>query len=89
MLALYLKCSGQEAKKHAKVVQAQLCTPGIECSLYCIGKARALARGDVVLSKMTFAVGRIRKCTLKLKLLVILFCSPTVGLSYHEKCWRL
>ena len=27
-------------------------------------------------SKMTFAVGRIRKCTLKLKLLVFLFCSP-------------
>ena len=31
-------------------------------------------------SKMTFAVGRIRKCTLKLKLLVFLFCSPEVGL---------
>ena len=29
-------------------------------------------------SKMTFAVGRIRKCTLKLKLLVFLFCSPEV-----------
>ena len=37
-------------------------------------------------SKMTFAVGRIRKCTLKLKLLVFLFCSPEVGLSYHVKC---
>ena len=37
-------------------------------------------------SKMTFAVGRISKCTLKLKLLVILFCSPEVGLSYHVKC---
>ena len=36
--------------------------------------------------KMTFAVGRIRKCTLELKLLVILFCSPEVGLSYHVKC---
>ena len=36
--------------------------------------------------KMTFAVGRIRKCTLDLKLLVILFCSPEVGLSYHVKC---
>ena len=36
--------------------------------------------------KMTFAVGRIRKCTLKLKLLVFLFCSPEVGLSYHVKC---
>ena len=35
---------------------------------------------------MTFAVGRIRKCTLDLKLLVILFCSPEVGLSYHVKC---
>ena len=35
---------------------------------------------------MTFAVGRIRKCTLKLKLLVFLFCSPEVGLSYHVKC---
>jgi len=37
-------------------------------------------------SKMTFAVGRISKCTLKLKLLVFLFCSPEVGLSYHVKC---
>ena len=37
-------------------------------------------------SKMTFAVGRIRKCTLKLELLVFLFCSPEVGLSYHVKC---
>ena len=37
-------------------------------------------------SKMTFAVGRISKCTLKLKHLVILFCSPEVGLSYHVKC---
>ena len=35
---------------------------------------------------MTFAVGRISKCTLKLKLLVFLFCSPEVGLSYHVKC---
>ena len=36
--------------------------------------------------KMTFAVGRIRKCTLKLKLLVFLFCSPEVGLSCYVKC---
>jgi hypothetical protein len=35
---------------------------------------------------MTFAVGRISKCTLKSKLLVFLFCSPEVGLSYHVKC---
>ena len=35
---------------------------------------------------MTFAVGRISKCTLKLKLLVFLFCSPEAGLSYHVKC---
>ena len=34
---------------------------------------------------MTFAVGRISKCTLKSKLLVFLFCSPEVGLSYHVK----
>ena len=46
-----------------------------------LGFSAAAAR-----SKMTFAVGRIRKCTLKLKLLVILFCSPEVGLSYHVKC---
>ena len=40
------------------------------------------------LSKMTFTVGRISKCTLDLKLLVILFCSPEVcvGLSYRVKC---
>ena len=37
-------------------------------------------------SKMTFAVGRISKCTLKLQLLVFLFCSPEVGLSCHVKC---
>ena len=35
---------------------------------------------------MAFAVGRISKCTLKSKLLVFLFCSPEVGLSYHVKC---
>ena len=35
---------------------------------------------------MTFAVGRISKCALKLKLLVFLFCSPEVGLSCHVKC---
>ena len=35
---------------------------------------------------MTFAVGRIIKCTLKLKLLVFLFCSLEVGLSCHVKC---
>ena len=35
---------------------------------------------------MTFAVGRISKCTLKSNLLVFLFCSPEVGLSYHVKC---
>ena len=34
---------------------------------------------------MTFAVGRIIKCTLKLKLLVFLFCSLEVGLSCHVK----
>jgi hypothetical protein len=35
---------------------------------------------------MTFTVGRISKCTLKLQLLVFLFCSPEVGLSCHVKC---
>ena len=36
-------------------------------------------------SKMTFAVGRKKLFTLKLKFLVILFCSPEVGLSPHIK----
>ena len=34
---------------------------------------------------MTFAVGRKKLFTLKLKFLVILFCSPEVGLSHHIK----
>ena len=38
------------------------------------------------LSKMTFTVGRISKCALDLKLLVILFRSPEVWLSYRVKC---
>ena len=36
-------------------------------------------------SKMTFAVVRKKLFTLKLKFLVILFCSPEVGLSPHIK----
>ena len=34
----------------------------------------------------THDLSRYRKCTLKLKLLVFLFCSPEVGLSCHVKC---
>ena len=36
-------------------------------------------------SKMTFAVVRKKLFALKLKFLVILLCSPEVGLSHHIK----
>jgi hypothetical protein len=47
---------------------------------------KALGFPAAARSKMTFAVGRISKCTVKLNLLVFLFCPPEVGLSYHVKC---
>ena len=62
VLALYLKCSGQEAKKCETAVQAQLSTPDIGCSKYCVEQARKLARGDVVES-VPEAQPRAEYCT--------------------------